>query len=123
MLTIAKFIAGLFGADLQKVQRILFWVVVLLGLAGVLILVIGIRSCFTRPPKLDQEAIIKAQQAIAKEDRKEMIEVLAESTVKEQGIDNSIKLAEEATEQAKRDYSKLSNAELAAELEKRLNGE
>lgn len=80
------------------------------------------RSC-NKPPKLDQKEIIKAQQAIAKEDRKEMIEILTNSTVREQGIDNSVKMAEEATEAAKRNYSQLSNDELAAELEKRLNAQ
>lgn len=120
---ISKFIANLFGLDISKVQRYVFWAVVILGLLAVLILVIGIKSCFTRSPKLNQEQITKAQQAIAKEDRKEMIEVLTESKVQEQGIDNSIKAAEEATDKAKRDYSKLSNEELAAELERRLNGE
>lgn len=120
---ISKFIANLFGLDISKVQRYVFWAVIILGLLAVLILVIGIKSCFTRSPKLNQEQITKAQQAIAKEDRKEMIEVLTESKVQEQGIDNSIKAAEEATDKAKRDYSKLSNEELAAELERRLNGE
>lgn len=108
--------------------NIIGWIVahwrIVAGVVAVLFLVIvfGLvfRSC-NKPPKLDQEQIIKAQQAIAKEDRREMIEVLAESKVKEEGIDNSIKAAEEATEKAKRDYSKLSNEELAAELERRLN--
>lgn len=94
------------------------------GAVAVVILVIGFslvyRAC-NKPPKLDQKEIIKAQQAIAKEDRKQMIEILTNSKVQEQGIDNSIKQAEEATEKAKRDYSKLNNQELAAELEKRLN--
>lgn len=81
--------------------------------------VMVLRSC-NKPPKLDQQEIIKAQQAIAENDRKEMIEVLAESAVKEQGIDNSVKAAEQATEKAKQDYSKLTNDQLAAELEKRL---
>lgn len=97
--------------------------VILVGVAGlvlILAIVFVFRAC-NKPPKLDQEATIKAQQAIAKEDRREMIEVLAESAVKEQGIDNSIKAAEEATDKAKQDYSKLTNEQLAAELEKRLN--
>lgn len=87
-----------------------------------LVIVMGLvfRAC-NKPPKLDQKEIIKAQQAIAEQDRKEMIEILSNSAVQEQGIDNSVKAAEEATAKAKRDYSKLSNDELAQELEKRLN--
>lgn len=94
------------------------------GAVAAVILVIGIafvfRAC-NKPPTLDQKEIQKAQEAIAKEDRKQMIEILTNSKVQEQGIDNSIKQAEEATEKAKREYSQLSNDELAAELEKRLN--
>jgi hypothetical protein len=90
--------------------------------AAILVLVIAtaliFRAC--KPsPSLDQKEIIEAQQAIAKEDRKVMIEILTNSTVREQGIDNSIKAAEEATDKAKREYSQLTNDELAAELEKR----
>ena len=86
-----------------------------------LVIVFGLifRSC-NKPPKLDQKEIQKAQQAIQEQDRKVMVEILTNSTVREQAIDSNIKQAEEATEAAKRDYSKLSNDELAAELERRL---
>jgi len=49
-----------------------------------------------------------------------MIEVLAESDVKELAIDNSIKAAENATEASKKNYTGLSNEQLAAELERRV---
>ena len=115
---IATFIKWFFPSlDISRIQRWVFWAVLLVAGVVVLFLVLQVRSCFNRPPRLDQEQIIKAQQAIAKEDRREMIEVLAESKVKEEGIDNSIKAAEEATEKAKQDYSKLTNEQLAAELE------
>lgn len=123
---------GRFPPGCCKVNMLIFanafgWIVahrrLVAGAAAVLFLVIGIalvfRAC-NKPPKLDQQDTIKAQQAIENSDRKVMIEVLTKSKVEEQGIDNSIKAAEEATEKAKRDYSKLSNDELAAELEKRL---
>lgn len=108
--------------------NIIGWIVanrrLVIGAVAVVILVIGIglvyRAC-NKPPKLDQKEIIKAQQAIAKEDRKQMIEILTNSKVQEQGIDNSIKQAEEATEKSKRSYANLSNEELAAELERRMN--
>src|SRR5690348_9096984 len=82
-----------FGLPFERAKSIAKWAVVICGIVIALFLVFSLRSCFNRPPKLDQKAIEKAQQAIAKEDRKEMIEVLADSAVKEQGIDNSIKLA------------------------------
>lgn len=91
--------------------------------AGVCILgilcIFVLRAC-NKPPKLDQKEIIEAQQAIAKEDRKEMIEILTNSDVREQAIESNIKQAEEATRQAKQNYSGKSNEELAAELERRL---
>jgi uncharacterized membrane protein YgaE (UPF0421/DUF939 family) len=119
MFFIAQFIANAFGLDISKVQRVLFFVIGIILAFLVLLLVIQVRSCMNRPPKLDQKEIIEAQQAIAKEDRKQMIEILAESDVREQGIDNSIKLAEEATEKAKQNYSQFSNVELATELDRR----
>jgi hypothetical protein len=108
------------------IQNIIGWVVahwrIVAGVVGVVffLVIFGLvyRSC-SKPPKLDQKAIIEAQQAIAKEDRKVMVEILAESDVREQGIDNSIKAVEQATEDAKKNYTGLSNDELAAELERR----
>lgn len=108
--------------------NILGWLVahwrLVAGAVGVLLLLLlfGLvyRAC-NRPPKLDQKEIIEAQQAIQKNDRKVMVEILAESDVREQAIDNSIKAAEQATENAKKNYSQLSNDELAKELERRLN--
>lgn len=91
-------------------------------LAGILLLVVLIalasRACRSQP-KLDHEQIQKAQQAIREQDRKEMIQVLAESDAREQAIDNSIKAAEQATEDAKQNYTGLTNDELADELNRR----
>ncbi len=96
-------------------------VLIALGVLAVLVLVlVAFKSCSPKP-KLDQKEIIQAQQAIETNDRKKMVEVLAASDVREQGIDNSILQAENATEQAKQSYSDKSNSDLALELEKRLN--
>jgi len=95
-------------------------VLTVLAIIGILIVVMLINRACNKPPKLDEKAIQKAQQAIAKEDRKEMLEILAQSDVAEQSIDNSVKAAENATEQAKKSYSGLSNEQLASELERRL---
>lgn len=94
------------------------WKVVLPIFAVLIIAVFVYRAC-NKPPKLDEEAIRKAQAAIAKEDRKEMIEILAASDVKEQGVDDSIKAIENATEQSKKNYTGLTNDQLAEELNKR----
>ncbi len=72
-----------------------------------------------KPPHLDEQQIQKAQQAIAVNDRKVMVQVLAESDVKEQAIDGSIKLAEQATEEARKSYAHKTNKELADELDRR----
>lgn len=117
---IATLLTRTFGIDLQKAQRLIVWILLAVGLIFVIALAVSMYSCLKPTPKFRPEETIKAQQAIAKEDRKEMIEILADSTVREQGIDNSIKLAEEATEKAKRDLSQQSNEELAAELERLL---
>ena len=106
--------------------NIIGWIVahkrLVVGAVAILFLVIVIglvvRSC-GKSPKLDQKEILKAQQAIEKEDRKVMLEILSNSDVKEQAIDSNIKLIEQATEEAKKNYTGLSNQELAAELERR----
>lgn len=108
------------------IKNIAGWVVLhwrlVLGIFGViaLVIVVGLvfRSC-NKPPKLDQKEIIEAQQAIEKNDRKVMVEILSNSDVREQGIDNSIKAAENATAEAKQNYQGKTNQELADELERR----
>ncbi len=97
-------------------------IVAVIGATALLLLVvmIGVRSC-RKQPKLDQQEIIKAQQAIEKEDRKTMVEILTNSDVREQAIDSNIKQAEEATAKAKQNYTDKTNAELSAELERRLH--
>ena len=92
---------------------------------AVFVLVFGLwaKSCLTKTPKLDTAAIEKAQKAIAEQDRKVMIEVLAESDAKEavaDGIVNNAKaetINKEAESKAK--WAAANNADLAAELERR----
>lgn len=109
------FLANVFG-----------WVVSHLRLIGtlvaILVLTIAVGLVYRRchkPPHLDEQAIQKAQKAIADNDRKTMVEVLAKSDVEERGIDNSIKAAEQATEDAKKSYADKSNKEIADELDRR----
>jgi len=97
------------------------WRYFVIGLAIIIVVIaagITFKSCGSKP-KFDEAAIKKAQDAIAKDDRKAMVEVLAESDVKEEAIDSNIKAIEQATENAKKNYNDLSNEELRKELEAR----
>lgn len=88
ILVIAKLLNSWFKIDLQKAQR---WVIIgLMVLIGVFVLIFALtmRSCFKKTPKLDEAEIQKAQQAIAVEDRKVMVEILANSDAKEAVADN-----------------------------------
>lgn len=124
ILLIAKAILWFFPKlDISRVQRYVLYALLAVVAGVVLFAVVFLFRACNRPPKLDQKEIIKAQQAIETNDRKVMVEILSNSDVREQGIDNSIKAAEEATEQAKQNYQGQSNAELAAELERRLKEE
>ncbi len=121
MLWIATTIASIFGLkDVMLILKRVQLAAIVIGFLAVCIIGGLIFKACHKAPKLDEKAIQKAQQAIAKEDRKQMLEILAQSDVAEQGIDNSVKAAENATEQAKKSYSGLSNEALASELERRL---
>jgi hypothetical protein len=74
---------------------------------------------FNPPPHLDEKQIQKAQTAIATEDRKQMIEILAESDTRVHDIDSNIQLIEQARDAAKQSYADKSNQELADELNRR----
>lgn len=120
---ISKFIANLFGLDISKVQRWVVWIVI--AIIGVIVLIIAfsLKSCFTRTPKLDQQQIQKAQKAIETQDRKEMIEVLAQSDAQEKAADVSVieanAVTQNAIQESKKKWSDASNDEMAAELERR----
>lgn len=109
------FLANLFGWFMAHLRLIL-------TLGAILILLIAVAVVYKRcskPPYLDEAAIQKAQKAIAENDRKVMVEVLAESDVKEQALDDTIKGAEQATEDAKKSYADKTNKEIADELDRR----
>lgn len=92
-----------------------------LPIAVVLIVTMFVYKACNKPPHLDEQAIQKAQQAIAKQDREQMVKILAESDAKEQALDDTVKGAEKATEDAKKNYTGRSNQELADELNRRAN--
>lgn len=99
------------------------WKIVLAVLAVLTITIVVYRACRPGPPKLDERAIQKAQQAIAENDRKAMTEVLVESEVAEKAIDQNLANAEneklKALAEARQKAAGMTNEELAAELERR----
>lgn len=82
-----------------------------------------LKSCGRVAPTLNEQEIQRAQQAIAEQDRREMIDVLAQSDAKEAAADATAIDANTATvnaiAQSKKRWSEASNEELAAELERR----
>lgn len=103
--------------------------VVAIGLFLLLILVAvgGYKACkwLNPPPKLDEKAIQKAQDAITKKDREAMKQILVESDVAEKKIDANVANASADTvtayAEARKKANEMSNEELAAELERRAN--
>lgn len=89
------------------------------------LIIVGLwfRSCWSKhKAKLNERQIIAAQQAIAKQDREEMVKVLTEVAVEEKQIDGNVANADrqkvEAISDARKRAAGMSNAELAAELER-----
>lgn len=123
MLTIAKFIAGVFGADLQKVQRVLFWIILALVLLAVLSFGLWMRSCFSKPPKLDEQEIQEGERAVEDRNDQKLRAILTNSDVKEKMIVANVANAEaekvNAIQEAREKYANMNTSDLAAELEKR----
>jgi uncharacterized membrane protein YvbJ len=122
---LAKLIADLTGWDIIKLQKRLILALMLI-VVGVFIFTIAFifRACH-KAPHLDQKQIQKAQDAIAKQDRVEMERVLIDATVTEQQIDGNVANAKadtvNAIHTAQKKAAGMSNAELAAELERLAN--
>ena len=123
MFFLASLISKAFGLDISKVQRWLVIGMIVLIAIAVLALGLWLRSCFHKAPSLNQEEITKAQQAIAANDRKVMVDILANSNARQaatdQTVDNAKAAANDAATQARKDAANMSNEELAAELERR----
>jgi ABC-type transport system involved in cytochrome bd biosynthesis fused ATPase/permease subunit len=99
------------------------WKIFAIALGVIVLVVLFYEACGKKTPKLNQEQIIKSQQAIAKEDRKEMLEVLAESDAQEKAAEtvqaNAEAVKEQTIKESKEKWSNASNDEMAAELERR----
>jgi len=127
----AKFIAGLFGLDIQKVQK---WVIFgLFALVGIAVLALGLwlRSCWTAHKlKVSQEQIQKINEANRAERIKELQKIvddnadviktvdnrtaLSETNVVERNrmIDDRVREADKAIEAAKQQGKDVSGEEL-----------
>lgn len=116
---ISKFIAGLFGLDITKVQKAVLLAVMILVVVSVIVLGLWLRSCFHKEPKLDEKQIQKAEQAVKERNDEQLKEILAESDTRIENIDTGIKQAEENTRNAKKNYDGMTVDELAAEIERR----
>ncbi len=111
------FLANAFGWVIAHLR----FVLTIAAILSLLIIIAVIYKRCHKPPHLDEAAIQKAQVAIEKQDHEAMVKILAESDVKEQALDDTIKGAEKATEDAKQNYNSKSNQELADELNRRAN--
>ena len=91
----------------------------------VVLSIVLIRSCGHRTPKLDQGQIIKNQQAVASQDRKQMQDAYVESKAKEAATDESVgnvkAAAVNAAVDARRDARQMTNDELAKYLNEAAN--
>lgn len=94
-----------------------------LAVALLITLTLLYRGCGKSTPKLDPQEIIKAQKAIAEQDREEMTRVLVESDAKEAVADESAIAATaakvNAIAESKAKWAEASNAEMQEELERR----
>lgn len=86
--------------------------------------IIGYKSC-GRTPKLNEAENLRAKQAIAVGDAKEMREVLAASDAREAAADATVANVEvqtiNALKESRDKWSKATPDEMAAELERRAN--
>jgi uncharacterized membrane protein len=120
---ISKFIANLFGLDVSKVQRVVFWTLIILGLVLLLSLGLWVRSCGKKTVKLNEKEQQEVARAIEEKNDAKLKEKLIEIEVKEAEIDANVASAQAATwaaqQNAREKYANMNTSELAAELEKR----
>jgi len=100
--------------------------VFVITLAVLLLLVIGLqmKGCFKAKPKFNEKEIFEMNQAIERQNRKEMEEVLAQSEVREKNIDGNVANAKMDTinsyAEARKKYSEMTVEELQAAANEKL---
>jgi Na+/H+ antiporter NhaB len=97
--------------------------IVIVVLAAAITGVCVYKRVFNRPPKLNQKEIVQAQQAIEKQDREQMRQILVESEVREAMIDANVATATgdtvNAIHESKKKWADASVEDMQAELERR----
>lgn len=129
MMLIATFLANLFGVEYASAAR---WLrrgvrigAVVLAVLILLFVVLQIRSCFSRPPKLDERQIQRAEEAIKAGNDRELREILVESDAAEaravQGAANAKADRINAVYESRKKWENASREELQAEFDRRRN--
>lgn len=109
-------IAGYVALNWQKLLKIAGICVILIIIFAVLL---QVRGCLNKPPKLDEKQIQKAQAAIEQRNDEKLKQILAESDTAADNIDSTILQAEQNTRNAVRNYDGWTAEQLAAEIERR----
>ncbi len=120
---ISKHIAAIFGLDISVVQKRVLLAVFLLVFIAILFSALWLRSCLKKSPKLDEQEIQQAQQAVEDRNHERLAEILTNSDVKEKIITGEVANAASNTAaakvEAKKKYDAMTPEQLAAELEAR----
>jgi len=121
ILSIATFIAGLFGVkDILKIQKWMSIGVALAVITAVLIVsVVIFKACGKRKAALTAKQTVEAQIAVEQRNDEKLRTILAEADTADDNIDAGIKQAELNTANAKKNYDGLTTDELATEIERR----
>lgn len=113
-------ILNIFGYLLSNWRKVAIVVVAAILL---IFLILGVRSCFKRTPKLNEAEILQAQKAIAENDRRAMEKVLIESDARDAEITataaNATTEKVNAIAESKKRWANATEDEMAKELEAR----
>lgn len=74
---LASYLVAWFGLNTINAQKIVKYTLIVIGVILALVLIFSIKSCFTKEPKIDQEAIQKINsenERVRKEELKQVIE-------------------------------------------------
>jgi len=99
---VSKFIANLFGLDITKVQKWVLLIAVILGFMIILFSGLWLRSCLSKPAKLDIKNIDKINSANQKERLEELSKTVEQNADVVKTVDgrNAISEQDEASKQA-----------------------
>lgn len=123
-----------FGVGAYKAQFIAWGIIVVLAIVLILTVVFGLKSCFKKTPKIDEQQIQKINQANEKERKAELEKIITENAdvvktvdnrsavadvnveARNEAIDAKIKAADKAIADAKSNGKDVTAAELECML-------